>query len=82
MRVLEDHVPSPGGHGPIEEGIDGDSDEADRVTGVRPRGGGAEDVVQHGEEVREVTDLRGVTGRVLEVGFGMGDLQASEKTAT
>jgi hypothetical protein len=76
LRVLEDHVPSSGGHGPVEEGVDGDSDEADRVTGVRPRGGGTEDVVQHGEEVREVTDLRGVTGRVLEVGFGMGDLRA------
>lgn len=76
LRVLEDHVPSPGGHGPVEEGVDGDSDEADRVTGVRPRGGGTEDVVEHGEEVREVADLRGVTGRVLEVRFGMGDLRA------
>jgi hypothetical protein len=33
-------------------------------------------MVQHGEQVREVTDLRGVTGRVLEVGFRMGDLRA------
>jgi hypothetical protein len=76
LRVLEDHVPGPGGHGPVEEGVDGHSDEADGVAGVRPRGGGTEDMVQHGEQVREVTDLRGVTGRVLEVGFRMGDLQA------
>lgn len=82
LRVLEDHVPGPGGHGPVEEGVDGHSDEADGVTGVCPRGGSTEDVVQHGEQVREVTDLGGVTGRVLEVGFRMGDLQASEKTAT
>ena len=76
LRVLEDHVPSPGSHGPVEEGVNGDSDEADRVTGVRPRGGGTEDVVQHGEQVREIADLRGVAGRILEVGFRMRDLRA------
>lgn len=73
IRVKEGSEATGGAHGPVEDGTDGDADEAEAVGAVIPRGSAGEDTVEDLEEVLVVADL-GVAGGRVAVGFLFRDL--------
>lgn len=62
----EEGVAGGGCHGPCEDGVDGEADEAGDVDGVVPRRGSGYDFVDEAEEVAMVADL-GLEGGVFVV---------------
>lgn len=72
--VLERGKASTSSHRPVEQCIDGNTDQSNRVPGVRPPRSGGQDVVDQTEQVVEIADSRILARRVMEVWLGVWDL--------
>lgn len=80
IRILEDRKTSTSSHRPIEDRVDGDTDESNGMTCVGPCRCDGEDVVEDGEEVVEITDLGLFACRVREVLLAVRNLREIVKT--